>query len=277
MPKLSIIVPVYNAENYIHKCVMSILNQTFSDFELILVNDGSIDDSGKICDYYATVDKRVKVIHMKNSGASVARNVGVEKSIGDYIGFVDSDDYIDSDMYYDLLEAAEATNADIIKCGYREFNSDLMGRVCNFDGEYECIKDKKTLLLRFFASVLYVVVWNGIYKRELAVKVKYPSGLVAEDNYASGMYLYYANSMCCINKVLYYYRQNQNGISKSVALNDKPLDAVVCFSKLHEELLNQGIREPFVLERLRKWIIYYIYDFLKRSDHKLHMNKSFFV
>ena len=193
MLKLSIIVPVYNAEKYIHKFVMSILNQTFTNFELILINDGSSDNSGNICDHYASVDERIKVIHLKNSGASVARNVGVENAIGDYIGFVDSDDYIDSNMYHDLLEAAEDTNADIIKCGYREFDCDLMGRVCNFDSEYECIRDKKTLLSRFFEGVLYVVVWNGIYKREIAVKVKYPRGLVAEDNYASGMYLYYAS------------------------------------------------------------------------------------
>lgn len=276
MPKLSIVVPVYNAENYIHDCVLSILNQTFTDYELILVNDGSSDSSGFICDNYAQLDKRVKVIHLKNSGASVARNVGVENAVGDYIGFVDSDDYIAPNMYFDLLNVAGTTNADIIKCGYREFDFNSMGRIFNFDKEYECIKDSHNLLSRFFDSVLYVVVWNGIYKRELALKVKYPCGLVAEDNYASGMYLYWADSLCVINKVLYFYRQNLKGVSKSTAVNEKPLDAVVCFSRLHEDLRCLGLKDDYVLKKLRKWIVYYIYDFLKRGTHKLIMNKSFF-
>ena len=104
MPKVSVVVPVYNAEKYIDRCIDSILSQTFEDFELILVDDGSPDKSGKICDNYAAKDNRVKVIHKQNGGVSTARNVGIENSTGEYIMFVDSDDYIDNQMLEVLLQ-----------------------------------------------------------------------------------------------------------------------------------------------------------------------------
>ena len=97
-PEISIIVPIYNVEKYLPRCIESILAQTFTNFELILVNDGSEDDSGEVCDRYAKEDKRIKVIHKKNGGVSSARNAGLKNSIGNYIGFVDPDDYIKKDM-----------------------------------------------------------------------------------------------------------------------------------------------------------------------------------
>ena len=115
-PKISIIVPVYKVEKYIHKCIDSILNQTFKDFELILVDDGSPDNCGKICDEYAKKDSRVIVIHKENGGLSSARNSGLDIARGDYIGFVDSDDYIENDMYELLYNLCEENNCDISSC-----------------------------------------------------------------------------------------------------------------------------------------------------------------
>ena len=115
-PKISVVVPVYNAERFLHKCVDSILSQSFSDLELILVDDGSPDNSGAICDDYARQDSRVKVIHQRNSGVSVARNRGIQEASGDYIGFVDSDDWIDSEMYAVLYQTAKKEHTDIVMC-----------------------------------------------------------------------------------------------------------------------------------------------------------------
>lgn len=115
--KLSIIVPVYKVEKYIRRCLDSIINQTFTDFELILVDDGSPDTSGEICEGYAKKDERIRVIHQENKGLSGARNTGVEVSKGEYIGFVDSDDWIELEMYEKLITAAEKYGADIVKCG----------------------------------------------------------------------------------------------------------------------------------------------------------------
>src|SRR4051812_34034895 len=112
-PKISIIVPVFNVEKYIHDCLESILNQSFIDFELILVNDGSSDRSGVICDEYSKKDNRITVIHKENGGQSTARNRGIDLAKGDYIGFIDSDDWIDHDMYKVLYEKAIEIGADI--------------------------------------------------------------------------------------------------------------------------------------------------------------------
>ncbi len=115
MPQISVIVPVYNVEKYLSRCIDSILNQTFSDFELILVDDGSPDQSGKICDEYALKDSRVKVIHKKNGGVSAARNTGIDEAVGEYIMFVDSDDYIDENMLSDMMIH---NGVDAIFCGF---------------------------------------------------------------------------------------------------------------------------------------------------------------
>lgn len=116
MPKISVIVPVYKAESFLAKCVDSVLAQTEHDLELILVDDGSPDNSGNICDGYAVRDRRVRVIHKKNAGVSVARNTGIAVATGDYIGFVDSDDWIESDMYERLLKEASKSGSDIVMC-----------------------------------------------------------------------------------------------------------------------------------------------------------------
>jgi glycosyltransferase involved in cell wall biosynthesis len=117
MPKLSIIVPIYNKEKYLVECIESVLTQTYSDFELILVNDGSTDSSGEICDRYAVRDSRVKVCHKTNGGVSSARNAGVDVSSGEYLGFVDADDMLVSRMYEVLVANLEQYDADISICG----------------------------------------------------------------------------------------------------------------------------------------------------------------
>ena len=117
MAKVSVIVPVYKVENYLKKCVNSLINQTLKDIEIILVDDGSPDSCGKICDEYAKNDSRVKVIHKQNEGLSEARNVGIMAAKSPYIGFVDSDDYVAEDMYEMLYENLIKTNADVSVCG----------------------------------------------------------------------------------------------------------------------------------------------------------------
>ena len=116
MVQLSIIMPIYNTGKYLHKCIKSILSQTLTNFELILVDDGSVDESGQICDEYAAKDARIKVIHKKNEGVSIARNTGIEVAAGEYIGFIDSDDWIESDMYEKLYNLAKSKECDIVMC-----------------------------------------------------------------------------------------------------------------------------------------------------------------
>ena len=118
MPKISIIVPVYKVEKYLHRCLDSIVNQTFTDWECILVDDGSPDNSGKICDEYAEKDKRFRVFHQKNAGVSAARNKGLDEVKGEWVGFVDSDDWIETNMYEYLYSDAIKTKVDVVICGF---------------------------------------------------------------------------------------------------------------------------------------------------------------
>lgn len=277
MPKLSIIVPVYKNEKYLNKCVNSILNQTFTDFELILVDDGSPDNCGMICDDYALKDKRVKVIHQTNSGVSVARNRGIEVATGDYIGFVDSDDYISNMMYENLMNIAVVTEADIVKCGFQEFDDFQLGTIKRFYNTVECIENKSEILQRYFQGVLYIVIWNGIYKKEVVCNVQYPIGIIAEDNYASGMYLAKAKKVIFVDDVLYYYRQNFYGLSKFEEVNDRPLDVVVCWAMLHEKLKCMALAEEWFLIRLRKEIAGFVYRLIKNGKFMITLDKNFFL
>ena len=119
-PSISIIIPVYKAEKYLHRCVDSVLAQTFTNFELILIDDGSPDNSGAICDEYAKQDGRVKVFHQKNQGVSVARNLGIEQAKGEWIAFIDSDDWVENTMYEEMYHTASLANADIAGCNFWE-------------------------------------------------------------------------------------------------------------------------------------------------------------
>ena len=137
MPELSIIVPIYKVEKYLPKCIESILNQSFIDFELILVDDGSPDYCGLICDEYAGKDSRVKVIHQNNQGVSAARNAALDVAEGRYLGFVDADDWIEKDMYQTMLQTAFVSRADVVICGIQYFTEngilireDLKGCKC---------------------------------------------------------------------------------------------------------------------------------------------------
>ncbi|MGJ0706244.1 glycosyltransferase family 2 protein, partial [Enterococcus avium] len=181
MCEISIIVPVYDVEKYLKKCVDSILNQTFKDFELILVDDGSPDNSGAICDQYAEKDSRVRVIHKENGGLSDARNAGIEVARGKYLGFVDSDDFVNEDMYKQLYTSIIENNADLSICGIFDL----------YEGKTPIKKTEKKLLLNrneamimiFHGNEISVHAYNKLYKKEIFESLRYPVGKYHEDSY----------------------------------------------------------------------------------------------
>lgn len=174
-PKISIIVPVYKVEPYIHKCIDSILNQTFKDFELILVDDGSPDRCGEICDEYAKKDNRIVVIHKENKGVSSARNTGIQIAKGEYIAFVDPDDYIDKNMYEKLLLMAKTNNLDITVCQIKTVNNILgIKKVTEiYDNE---VLNKKSIDDELMPSILHGKDYgtfssvNKLYKKDIFKK-----------------------------------------------------------------------------------------------------------
>lgn len=185
MVRLSVIVPVYNVEQYLPRCIDSILQQTFKDLELILVDDGSSDGSGRICDAYAQQDSRVRTIHQKNQGQSVARNTALDIAQGEYIGFVDSDDAISPDMYQRLLDLADSCQADIAVCGYSEV--DMEG---NVTAQYPKARKVPTIytsqnaIENFFPVICWDIgasLWDKVFKQSLFKGLRFPAGRIYED------------------------------------------------------------------------------------------------
>ena len=164
--KISVIVPVYNVEQYLERCVESIINQTYKNLEIILVDDGSTDNSGKLCDELAKKDNRIKVIHKENGGLSDARNRGIEEAAANIVGFIDSDDYIDKDMYEVLFENLKKTGANLSMCGhYDVFNGIIPNQVENI--EVKLLSPSQAIKMVMEAKILSVTAVNKLYKKDL--------------------------------------------------------------------------------------------------------------
>ncbi|MGN1041637.1 MAG: glycosyltransferase family 2 protein [Acutalibacteraceae bacterium] len=224
MAKISIVVPVYNRENRLKKCVDSILNQTFKDFELILVDDGSRDSSGKICDDYAEKDTRVRVIHQENKGVSDARNAGIKCAVGEYIGFVDSDDYIDEKMYEILYSLMLEHNADITVCGVREkwLNNEILA---SKKGNLLVLNNQEAIRFLFIGKYLTLYASNKLYKKTFFDKVKYPSGKIYEDTVATPKIFALADKIVYTSESLYNYVRSPGSITTS-EFSPKDMDII---------------------------------------------------
>jgi len=215
MPNISIIVPVYNVEKYLNKCIDSILNQTFSDFELILVDDGSTDSSGSICDKYN--DDRITVIHKENGGISSARNTGIDIAKGDFIGFVDSDDFIHKDMYKILYDNIIKYTGDIAICKEKNvYENELVElNSINEDLKINILTVEEILKKSNKERSTFIYAWNKLYKKELFKDLRYPENKIYEDEWLSPKILYKASKIIYIDKDLYYYLQRDGSIVNS--------------------------------------------------------------
>ena len=218
---VSVIVPIYRVEQYLDRCVSSIVNQTYKNIEIILVNDGSPDNCPKICDEWAKKDKRIKVIHKQNGGLSDARNSGLDKATGKYVLFVDSDDYIENNMVEELLNSLNKEDADIAICNYyiendiekHVANNLLMEKfVCSGNEKYKMNFDEKY-------SIQSIVAWNKLYKIELFNGIRYPKGKIHEDEYIICDILEKANKIVYNLKPLYHYIQRDNSITSCFKFN----------------------------------------------------------
>lgn len=222
--KLSIIVPIYNVEQWLSDTIESILAQSFRDFELILVDDGATDGSGAICDQYAVRDSRIRVIHQKNAGVSAARNAGVAAARGEHIGFVDSDDIVETDMYEIMMELAYTYSADIVQCFHDRAITLNASTRCN-DVE---IMDGKSFVRRLFTkkSADYtnqVSLCTKIIRRELFEGITFPVGQVYEDEQETYKICLKARKIVETPNVLYHYVRRDNSIITGVSA-EKMLD-----------------------------------------------------
>ena len=236
MPIISVIIPVYNAEKYLHRCIDSILAQTFTDLELLLINDGSSDKSGAICDEYAQNDSRVRVFHKKNGGVSSARNLGLENACGEWISFIDSDDWIELTMYEKLYGKAIIENADIV------YSNMMMvfgnNKECYFTANYT--SDKIELMKNYISSVwtclVYMIVKRNIYEDN---NLKSPTYLCyCEDFWLSVRLFHFAKKISYVNEAFYNYnRTNElsamHDITKNTEKDEQTayLETIDFFSK----------------------------------------------
>lgn len=223
--------PVFGAEPYLDECILSLLRQTYEDLEIILVDDGSPDASGKICDQYAALDPRVKVIHKKSSGPSDARNAGLLVARGEYIGFMDSDDFISRDMFAFLVDLLEKHQGDIAICGHvKTFPRGralphLPRKKLRIMGPEEAIK--KMLQISHYESF----VWNKLFRREMLEGITFPSGHLYEDLYTTYKALDRANKIVYSREIKYYYRQRAGSIIHTT-FNAKYFDYVQASQEL---------------------------------------------
>lgn len=250
MPKVSIIVPIYNVEKYLDRCMQSLLGQTLKDIEIIMVDDGSPDNCPNLCDEYEKTDSRVKVIHKENGGLGYARNSGLDVASGEYVAFVDSDDFIEDSMYAKLYNAAVKENADVAYCNHFIFHT-ATSRV---EKPYAPVEKSITfrgsevvdeVMKNMIASApetsterkYYMSVWRGIFRRSVIGDLRFESerDYLSEDIIYQVAVLQRVSAVTFIHDRLYYYRENEislthayrkDRVEKSIALYERLNDAV---------------------------------------------------
>ena len=253
MKKVSVIVPVYNAESVLHYCVDSILNQTFKDYELILVDDGSTDGSGALCDEYALTNENVLVKHMENQGVSVARNTGIELAKGEYICFVDSDDYVEKDFLQEMVGKAEE-GFDFVLTAYQwvdDYNHNAFKIVIYKEKESYSVVDKNSLM-DLSSLVLLSQPWNKLFKRKIIIEnnIRMPEDIsLGEDTVFVYRYLssIINHKFLVINKLLYNYFSN----SSDSLLNKYRSDLFEISVKLNDYLSQEVYKWDVSDEQLR--------------------------
>lgn len=217
MNKISVIVPCYKVEEYLPQCIDSIIGQTYKNLEIILVDDGSPDKCPLICDEYAQKDSRIKVIHKENGGLSSARNAGLDIATGDYIAFVDSDDWLELDMYETLYNLINNYNVDIAVCDIVKFSNDVNVKDGD-DGEDVLVitSPKDAFMHQFYEKpCIRFEVWNKLFRREIVSDIRFKEGQIYEDIYFDKCVFQRINRIAYIPKYKYCYRINRPGGTNS--------------------------------------------------------------
>lgn len=284
MPLISIIMPVYNTQDYVERSVHSILAQTYTNLELICIDDGSTDETGVILDKLANEDKRVIVIHKKNEGVTDARNVGLNTAKGDFIGFVDSDDYISETMYHELLEAIQNNNTDIATCSYyMDFSNEI--KIAENQAEVPIISmDINKFLPYIYERDKYKgvagYIWTRLFRKEILktnegkLKVKFEKKylgaddivFVAETNIHSKTIVY-------VNKPLYYYYQREGSIVHDLEKQYNTFYWITAYERVIELYKENDIEES-VLEMLIRMYVYRCGKLLEIAKRKDDLEKK---
>lgn len=271
-PLISIVVPVYNVEKYIHRCVDSILAQTYTNLEIILINDGSADNSGKICDEYAQKDARINVIHKRNGGPSSARNEGIDIASGKYLSFIDSDDWVAANFIEVLLKTIMKFNTKIACTGYYFVNPNNTLAVDVSDKNNKERIITSNLILEECFSNLGFYACNKLFAKELFDDIRFPAGKLFEDMATISKVLVKADAVAVNNTPLYYYnRCNLNSFTKR-AFSIKKLD----YFEFSRELLDyaQNNNKENLIKIIKRERAYHISGFFRQMAENNFENKK---
>lgn len=277
--KVSIVIPVYNVEKHIERCLDSVLAQTYKNISVIIIDDGSTDSSGAICDSYAEKEERIRVFHTENRGLCNARNAGLDKIKGDYVIFVDSDDYLAPDTIEFLLDRLHKYDADISAGGYdcvdEEGNSTPREKTSFDDGAITT--DEYWRLFYTDVRTYYVVVWAKLYKGSLWKSVRFPTkrGLYHEDEFVTHQILDQCETIALSNKTIYHYLQRQGSIMGTV-YSEKNLDAAEGILLRCEYFIDKG-NYPLAAKTLMvaMYSILKGYGYLGKIDRIKELRKTF--
>ena len=269
--KISVIVPVYNVEQYLERCVDSIINQTYKNLEIILVNDGSTDNSGQLCDELARKDDRIRVVHKKNGGLSDARNVGIDEAEAELVGFIDSDDYIDEDMYEVLINNLKAANADLSMCGHYDVYNNVPESQVSDKKTWE-LSPQEAIKMVMEAKILSVTAVNKLYKKSLFSELKFEIGKIAEDAFIMIKLLDKCNKIVATNEKKYYYVHRENSITTQ-KFSLKFLNVIEAYEQNKEIIIKKYPELKEVAQMRMNWAYFYVLDRLlldkEYNDKKL--------
>lgn len=281
---LSIIVPVYNVQNYLKNCLDSIIQQTYSQLEIILVNDGSTDDSGNICEKYAMLDERIKVIHQQNKGRSSTRNTGLKYVTSSYITFVDADDSIDKDTYKTVMKVIENKNIDLVSFGIKVVGNYLMENRLNDDNYYKVLfkgikKVNKETILQTDISVC-----NKVFKKDLIDKynITFPEKLLYEDAAFFYKYISISKNVFYIPEKYYFYLRHESSIMvKTFQTTSKAIDHLYIFENIYCFYKNNNLVEQYnsLINTIFENYFYlsYIHSTEEKKKEVCNLGKKFIV
>lgn len=269
---ISIIVPVYNVETKLERCIESLINQSYSNIEILLINDGSIDKSGEICNLYSKKDKRVTVIHKENGGVSSARNIGLKNAIGKYIIFCDSDDYVDNKMCEKMLNKLLETNSELVICSYfTVYNNRIKKHECN-EKKYNCIKDIEADFSNLYSDCFFNSPWNKLYIKdkidfEFKEDMKY-----FEDYYFNIEYMDNIDKVCTTKDAFYYYNEDSVGSLTKVYSDDIFKVFEVIYEK-QKEFLHKNWGDKFD-GYISSSLIYGMYNSMQKLVYSDNLDKK---
>lgn len=272
---VTIIIPIYNVEKYLKRCVDSVICQTYNNLEILLVDDGSTDSCPNICDEYCKTDVRIKVFHKTNGGLSDARNFGLDNMSGDFVYFLDSDDYISADAIKLLIEAQEKSNADMIigNSVIIDENNNQTKWSCTFNDEVFLAKE---LLERKIIPAKHVIACNKLYRNTVFNNVRFPKSLIHEDEYILSDVVKNSKNVSTVSKITYYYFQRSDGIMKSKSI--KRGDFLCALSHRLDYYLENTSDESLIDGIVIK--AYYCFNelisIMKKSDKKISNISKYF-